>query len=88
MTVRLQAPGDARGFYAAGLLIRTKDNTPKVKPGEMGVGFVVQFLVMIMVNIAGPQAKEVILPQNIGIDAVESGTEHTAEDADRAAGEK
>lgn len=59
--VSLTVPRDARGTYAAGLLVRTK--APPPRPGE--IRLLVQFLIPIVINIEGPTAR-----QSVQVDGV------------------
>lgn len=54
--VSLTVPRDARGTYAAGLLVRTK--APPPRPGE--IRLLVQFLIPIVINIQGPTARQAV----------------------------
>lgn len=62
-TLRIRVPQGARGSFAAALLVRTVPATPE--PGKVAI--VIQFAIPIIVNIQGPQAREMLKPSDAGI---------------------
>jgi len=56
--VRLKVPRGVRGFYGAALLVRSQPAKPKLEPGHIAIGLVIQSLVPVVVNIQGPPARE------------------------------
>lgn len=66
VTVRMVTPPGARGFYAGGILVHGE---PPKTPNH-GVGVIMQFLVLVTVQVQGPAAKEQLKLEHLDMQLV------------------
>ena len=71
--LKIKVPGDARGFYLAGLIARRR-----LRPGVRGVAIVLRFLVPILVEIQGRPMRQKIELSDVGMEFREASGEQPA----------